>query len=236
MRYLIAVATYNEIENVAELIQEIHHYAPGISVLFVDDNSPDGTGTLLEKIQLSDPLLKIVHRKGKLGLGTAHLAMMDYSIEQGFDALITMDSDFSHHPKYLPTMMQNLEENSFVIGSRYIKGGGTSHGPYRHLISITANFLTKVLLKIPLKECTTAYRGYHLELLQKFRKIPIMSNGYSFFVESLYRIHQLGVSMKEFPIIFEDRTSGKSKINKKEIFYGMLTLLRLFKQRIFDGN
>lgn len=240
MKILIAVATYNEVENVASLIEQIHHYAPSAHVLFLDDNSPDGTGELLEKIKLSDPKLYLIHRSGKLGLGSAHLAMMDFFLAHPacFDFLITMDSDFSHHPKYLPTMINMLtkeveDKKVFVTGSRYVEGGRSGYGLYRHLISITANFLTKLLLRIPLKECTTAYRGYSRKLVQQFRTVPILSNGYSFFVESLFVMNRFPkICLEEFPIIFEDRTKGKSKINKKEILYGVLTLLRLFKQRV----
>lgn len=232
MKLLIAIATYNEVENIEKLISEIHTQLPGQYVLVIDDNSPDGTGKKLELLQQKDPYLLTVHRSGKLGLGTAHVAMMEYTMTHGFEGLITMDADFSHNPSYLPTMVSLLNDNDFVIGSRYMAGGKSNYGPYRMLLSLTANFLARILTGIPLHECTTAYRGYKISLLQKLHPERLKSNGYSFFVESLFYVVQLTPKVKEFPILFEDRLFGKSKINKMEIFKSVLMLFKLFWKRI----
>jgi hypothetical protein len=143
-----------------------------------------------------------------------------------------MDADFSHHPEYLPTLVDLMDDNDFVIGSRYVKGGGLSYGFFRRTLSITANILTRYMLKIPLKECTTSYRGFQVSLLKKINLNLIRSEGYSFFIESIYIIHHLTDKITEFPIFFYDRQSGSSKISKIEIIKSILCLGKLFYQRI----
>ena len=169
-----------------------------------------------------------------MGLGTAHKLAMQFAIKNKFDILISMDADFSHHPKYLPKIVKNLEENDFVIGSRYIKGGGLEYGFLRHSLSVTANFLTRNLLKIPLKECTTSYRGFQVSLLKKINLHIIRSDGYSFFIECIHYIHNLTNKITEFPIFFYDRHSGKSKISKIEIIKSIICLGKLFSKKLFD--
>lgn len=231
-RILIFSATYNESENIESLIQEIFKFLPGQEVLIVDDSSPDGTGELLDKLAVKEPRIHVIHRPKKLGLGTAHKLAMKYAIHYGFDILITMDADYSHHPKYLPIIAKNVNHYDFVIGSRYIKGGGLNYGFIRASISRTANILTRRLLGIRLKECTTSYRGFRITLLKKLNIDAIQSEGYSFFVESIFYISRLTDNIIEFPIYFEDRRAGESKISKKEIVNGFLTLVRLFYMRL----
>lgn len=227
-RILIFTATYNEADNIQNLIADINFFLPGNAILVVDDNSPDGTGEILNELSKIYFNVHILHRARKLGLGTAHKIAMYYAIEHGFDYLITMDADYSHHPKYLPILLENLKKNDFVIGSRYMKGGKSGYGISRTFISLTANFLTRALLSISLMECTTSYRGFRVAFLKKLNLDCIRSDGYSFFIEFIYYISLLSKKMKEFPIYFEDRRAGTSKISKQEIFKSILLLKRLF--------
>jgi len=230
---LVFTATYNEAENIEDLIKSIFEYLQDVEMLIIDDASPDGTGNILEGLSQRHKHLNIIHRPRKLGLGTAHKLAMKYAIKNNFDILITMDADFSHHPKYLKKMLSLMMNNDFVTGSRYIKGGGQNYGMYRKTLSVAANFLARNLLDIPLKECTTSYRGFRVSILKATNLDSIHSEGYSFFVESIYYICRLTNKIDEFPIFFSDRQSGISKISKLEIFKSVLCLCKLFFNRIF---
>jgi dolichol-phosphate mannosyltransferase len=234
-RILICTATYNEVDNIEELIEKIFQYLPEQEVLVIDDASPDGTGILLDKLAAQNNSIHVIQRPEKLGLGTAHKLAMKYAVHSGFDILITMDADFSHHPKYLTTFVELLSENDFVIGSRYIAGGGLGYSFMRTFISRTANILARYLLGIPLKECTTSYRGFQASLLKRLNVDAIHSDGYSFFVESIFYVSLLTRKISEFPIYFEDRRAGTSKISKIEIFKSILNLMRLFYMRLFPN-
>ncbi len=227
MRLLVFTATYNEAENIRGLVTDVLATLPDAEMLVVDDSSPDGTGELLDAIHREDPRVHVIHRPGKNGLGTAHKIAVKYALARGYDALITMDADFSHDPKYLPEMVSGLAKAEFVIGSRYTKGGSLDYPPSRVVLSRTANFLTRLLLQIPLAETTTSYRGFQRSLLERLDIDAIESEGYSYFVESIYQVSRLGRPMAEFPIHFADRRAGETKISRKEIWRGMTTLGRL---------
>ena len=235
-KILVFFATYNEADNIESLLRCTFENLPGQELLVVDDNSPDGTGEMLDKFAQTNKQVAVIHRPRKLGLGTAHKLAMQYAIKNQFDILITMDADFSHHPEYLPTLVDLMNDNDFVIGSRYVKGGGLSYGIFRRTLSITANILARYMLKIPLKECTTSYRGFQVSLLKKINLNLIRSEGYSFFIESIYIIHRLTDKITEFPIFFYDRQSGNSKISKIEIIKSVFCLGKLFYKRIFHDK
>jgi len=224
---LIFTATYNEAENISSLIQEIFGQVPEADVLVIDDASPDGTGEVLDNMAAVDSRIHVIHRSGKLGLGTAHVMGMRYALENGYQQLVTMDADFSHHPRYLPKLLSLLKDNDFVIGSRYLSGGSLEYGPFRTALSKSANWLVRHLLGIRLHETTTSYRGFQKPLLGKLPLDAIRSNGYSFFVESIFRVCEITNKVMEFPIKFEDRRAGVSKISKKEIYMAVITLSRL---------
>jgi len=226
-KILIFTATYNEADNIAELVREVFEQVPSCEMLVVDDNSPDGTGRILEELKAQFPKLHAIHRPYKNGLGTAHKLAVKHALAHGFDALVTMDADFSHDPKYLPEMMRRLEQAEFVTGSRYAKGGSCEYPPSRVLLSRTANSLTRLLLGIPLHETTTSYRGFRRSLLERMNVDAIHADGYSYFVECIYQVRRLGAKMDEFPIRFADRRAGSTKISKREIWRGFTTLLRL---------
>ena len=235
-KILVFFATYNEADNIENLLKCTFEHLPDQELLVVDDDSPDGTGEMLDKFVQTNKKVSVIHRPRKLGLGTAHKLAMLYAIKNQFDILITMDADFSHHPEYLPTLVDLMNDNDFVIGSRYVKGGGLSYGFFRRTLSITANILTRHMLKIPLKECTTSYRGFQVSLLKKINLNLIRSEGYSFFIESIYIIHRLTDKITEFPIFFYDRQSGNSKISKIEIIKSVFCLGKLFYKRIFHDK
>src|SRR3954471_20163151 len=183
---LVFTATYNEADNVATLVRDVFASLPGCEMLVVDDNSPDGTGPVLDGLKAQYPRLHTIHRPYKNGLGTAHKLAVKYALAHGFDALITMDADFSHDPKYLPEMVRRLAQSEFVTGSRYCAGGSCEYPPSRVALSRTANALTRVLLGIPLHETTTSYRGFPRSLTERMNVDAIHADGYSYFVESIH--------------------------------------------------
>lgn len=230
---LVFTACYNEVENINSLIHDIRSNAPAVDVLVIDDNSPDGTGALLDTLAESRPWLTVIHRPRKAGLGSAHMLAMRHAIKHNYKYLVTMDADYSHHPRYLPELIGHLDSGSeFVIGSRYTTGGACDYGILRQILSRGANTLAISLLGLRLKETTTSYRGFSITMLRRLNLDAIRSTGYSFFVEFVYAISSCSNSLTEFPIHFEDRRAGASKISKVEIIKGVLTLFRLAGERI----
>ena len=216
-RVLVSLATYNEAGNVAALIGEIHKFVPQADVLVIDDNSPDGTGRIAEELAAADPRVKVTHRAGKLGLGTAILAAMQYAMDHGYDYLQNMDADFSHPPRYLPGILAGMSKNDVMIGSRYVKGGGTENWPLkRRLISKSVNLMVRFLFRMPVKDASGAYRCYRVSKLREARLEKVRSRGYSFQQEVLFRCYKAGCKLGEYPIIFENRRAGASKVNGKE--------------------
>jgi len=230
---LVTVATYNEIENLPKLVQEIWQVAPTADVLVIDDNSPDGTGKWCDEKGAIEPRLKCVHRAGKLGLGTATIAGMQYAIEHGYDYVLNMDADFSHHPRYVPAILAAMEGGEggpvdVSIGSRYCPGGGTKDWPFkRRLMSWAVNTYARCLLGLKPKDTSGAFRCYRVATLKKLDFSRIISRGYSFQEEIRWRLKRVGARMSESPIIFADREKGQSKINKQEAYSALRILFRL---------
>jgi len=229
---LIFTATYNERENIKLFLDRIWKAYPEFNVLVVDDNSPDGTGALLDEMSKECKRLMVVHRPQKLGLGTAHHLAMLFAIRNDYDVLITMDADLSHDPGEIPVLITALEKSDFVIGSRYMPGGLCNYSGYRLWVSKTANSAARALLGIKLNEFTTSFRAFRVAKLAKVNFLKMHNNGYSFFMESLYRFSQSGFRMVEVPIRFQDRYSGVSKIPKLEIFRGAIKLIHLSLSRL----
>ncbi len=216
-RILVSLATYNERDNLAPLVPEIHRMLPAADVLVVDDNSPDGTGQLADEMAGADPRIHVLHRSGKLGLGTAILASMRYAMQNNYDYLINMDCDFSHHPRYLPAILAGMEKRDVMIGSRYVPGGGTRNWPLsRQFLSMGVNRLVRFLLRMPARDASGAYRCYRVSKLRETALDRVISHGYSFQQEVLYRCRRAGCRIGETPIIFEDRRAGSSKVNMRE--------------------
>lgn len=228
MRILIILPTYNEKENLEKLAGEILALPNDIDILVVDDNSPDGTGKIADGLTRNNSRVKVIHREGKLGLGTAYYAGFQYGSKNKYDLMMTMDCDFSHPPKYLPEIIKNAANNDLVIGSRYVHGGGIEGWPiHRKIISSTANFLVHSFLRLKAHDCTSGLRCYRRELLERLPLDKIKSSGYFYLVEILFDAQKAGAKIKEVPFVFVDRVAGASKISKKEIWNSMKTIIRL---------
>jgi len=227
-RILVNMATYNESENIVKLIQEIHQVLPQAHVLIVDDNSPDGTGKLVDEMAKTDPRIHALHRAGKLGLGTAILAAMKYAMEHDYDLMVNMDADFSHPTRYLPAVVAGMDKNDVMIGSRYIAGGGSVNWPAsRLIISRTVNTVVRLLFRMQVHDASGGFRCYRVAKLRQTRLDRLWSRGYSFQQEVLYRCHQAGCKLGETPIMFENRKFGKSKVSLKESVRSLSTILLL---------
>ena len=227
-RILVAIATYNESENLRSLVQEIHVHLPHSDVLVIDDNSPDGTGRIADELARADGRVHVLHRRGKLGLGTAIFAAMRYAQEHGYAYIVTMDADFSHHPRYLPGLVGGMARHDVMIGSRYIPGGGSHGWPLsRRLISRGVNAVVRLLMRIPACDTSGGYRCYRVAKLKYTDFDTFVSQGYSFEEEILFVCHKAGFTIGETPIVFENRTVGKSKLAFREMVRSGLILLRL---------
>lgn len=231
LKKIVIIPTYNEKENIYKLIDEIVNLQYEFNVCIVDDNSPDGTAAIVEKMKSEHPKKNQIHlikRAGKLGLGTAYKTGIKYGLDNKFEIIFTMDADFSHHPKYLPDFISKLKDNDIVIGSRYVPGGGTLNwGLHRKVLSGTANLFAKFMLGLKSNDNTAGYRGYRKIVFEKVCLDDILSEGYSFLVEMIFRCSQNNFKIGETPIIFADREKGTSKISKQEIFKAIKTIFRL---------
>jgi dolichol-phosphate mannosyltransferase len=233
-RILVSIATYNERDNLQPLIQQILEQLPQAHVLVVDDNSPDGTGQIADEMAAADPRIHVLHRAGKLGLGTAILAAMRYAVDHGYDYQINMDADFSHHPRYLPAIVAGMDRHDVMIGSRYVPGGGTVAWPVsRQLMSWGINLLVRFLFRIAAHDCSGAYRCYRVSRLQDAHLEQMVSRGYSFQQEVLYRCRKAHCRIGETPIVFEDRRAGLSKVSLKEAVRSLSVLLTLGLRSFF---
>lgn len=216
-RLLVTLATYNERDNLPRLIDEIQQAVPQADVLVIDDNSPDGTGRLVDERAQTDPRIKVIHRTGKLGLGTAIVAGLRYAMEHDYDLVLNMDADFSHHPRYLPALLAGIERKDVMVGSRYIPGGGTANWPFsRRLMSWGVGTIVRILLRIPAHDTSGAFRCYRVAKLRQVDLDAIVSRGYSFQQEMLWRCQRAGCTIGETPIFFENRRAGASKVNPHE--------------------
>lgn len=222
---LIATATYNEYKNIDKLIYLIFKASAKVDVLVIDDNSPDKTWLKLLNLKKKYRKLKVIIRKKKDGLDSAHKKMYSFAKKNNYDYLITMDADLSHDPKLIPVFLKNIKYYDCVIGSRYTKGGRNGLKGFRFLLSKYGNILIKNILKINLNEFTTSYRCFNLKKLKKFHFNQVTVKGYSFFMFVMYLLNKFSFSIKEIPIYFYEREHGKSKIPKIETFRTLLTLL-----------
>lgn len=219
-KIIVVIPTYNEKENLPQITAALFDlHIPNLEILVVDDHSPDGTGQLAENLRRQyDALVHVLHRTEKAGLGPAYIAGFRRALELGADLIVQMDADFSHQPHYLHTMLQNLNGNDVVIGSRFMRGGGVdkSWSWYRKLLSLWANRLyTPAILRLPVYDATGGFKMWRRETLLGMGLDRIQSNGYVFQVEMSYVAHRLGYKIAEFPIYFPDRRVGESKMNSR---------------------
>ena len=227
-RLLITLCTYNERENLPLLVPEILAVVPTAELLVIDDNSPDGTGPLADALVAADPRIHVLHRAGKQGLGTAILAGFRFAIEHDFDYVLNMDVDFSHHPRYLPALIQLMDRCDVSIGSRYVPGGHAVGWSWkRHFMSRSINWYARCLLGLRTRDNSGAYRCYRVAKLQELDLGCVRGRGYAFQEEILYRCRRIGCRFEETPIVFEDRLRGESKINYREVVSALWVIFRL---------
>ncbi|MHB1561962.1 MAG: polyprenol monophosphomannose synthase [Isosphaeraceae bacterium] len=226
---LISLATYNEAGNLRPLVEEIRRHAPDAAILVIDDNSPDGTGRIADELRDSLSDVHVIHRAGKLGLGTATIAAMRFAIENRYDDLLNMDADFSHDPEYIPALRAGMTDHDVMIGSRYVPGGGVEGGFTfkRKFMSTGINTYARLMLGLRSRDNSGAFRCYRVSKLAEIDFNRIRSRGYSFQEEILFWCQQVGCRIGETPIIFKDRRAGASKINKREAAAALRILAQL---------
>lgn len=235
LRATLILPTYNERENLLAMVAAVQALPAPFHIIIVDDNSPDGTGALADGLAAASSAVEVIHRPGKLGLGTAYAAGFRQAIAAGADPILTMDADFSHDPSYLPAMLEASSRYDLVIGSRYVPGGGVRDWPWhRRLNSWGANTLAHIILGLHARDCTAGFRCYRRQVLETVDPASIRANGYSYLIEMLYACQRAGYKIGEVPIIFTDRRLGKSKISQREIFKAGRTVLRLAARRLSD--
>ena len=232
MKFLIVIPTYNEIQNLKGLLENVfkvvdakaHLYDVSlVNVLVVDDNSPDGTGKLADELSKKDSRIQVLHRTQKNGLGKAYVAGFAWGLDRGFDAICEMDADFSHNPVYLPEFWRLLKEYDVVVGSRYVPGGGVRNwGLSRKIISRGGSLYARAILGMPMNDMTGGYNAWRRKVLEDVDISALRSEGYAFQIELKWRAWKKGFKLTEFPILFEDRTAGKSKMSKKIVVEAMM--------------
>jgi dolichol-phosphate mannosyltransferase len=218
-RGLVIIPTYNERDNIPKLVPQVLAQDERLHILIIDDNSPDGTGDIASAIAAADPRVHVMHRAGKLGLGTAYLAGFKWGLERGYDWLFEMDADLSHDPAHLPQFLEALEEADLVLGSRYLDGRVTVvNWPITRLIlSYTANIYARKVTGVPLWDATGGFKAFRRTTLEQIDLDHVESEGYSFQIEMNLRAWKRGLRIREIPIVFVDRTAGESKMSKKII-------------------
>ena len=214
---LIVTPTYNEKENLPRFVDALRRAYPDADVMIVDDNSPDGTGDIADALAAKDEHVRVMHRPGKLGLGTAYVQAFQKGLAEGYERFFEMDADGSHDVRYLPEMVRALDEGAdLVIGSRNIPGGGVEGwGPVRHFISKGGSLYARTILGLEVRDVTAGYNGFTRRALEAIDLGTIASNGYSFQIEMKFRAIRRGMRVKEVPIVFVDRTLGQSKMSRK---------------------
>ncbi len=226
---IVLMPTYNERENLPSLVEEVLRTAP-VDMLIIDDNSPDGTGSVADALAAQDPRVQVMHRPEKQGLGKAYVAGFRWALERDYQYVFEMDADFSHQPRYLPEFLREIKHYDLVLGSRYVRNGGVSNWPLqRQLISRGGSLYARTILGVEVKDLTGGFKCFRREVLEALDLESIGSTGYSFQIEMTYRTLQHGFRVKEIPIIFYERNAGKSKMSSG-IFVeaiGMVWKLRL---------
>jgi dolichol-phosphate mannosyltransferase len=234
MKILIIIPTYNELENLPTLLPEVLSKNDGINVLIVDDNSPDGTAAFVENEIKNNNRIHLIKRPSKLGLGTAYIAGFNFAIQNGYDFVFEMDADFSHDPKEIPKFLDEIKNSDVVLGSRYISGVNVINWPMsRLLLSWFANWYTRVITGLHIKDATGGFKCFKREVLEAINLETVTSNGYAFQIEMTYKAWKKGFRVKEIPIIFVDRVKGKSKMSKKIVREAVTMVWKLRFQHMF---
>ncbi len=228
MKSIVVIPTYNESDNIRNIITAVLNVQNDLNILIVDDNSPDGTSAIVQEMMQTDNRIHLITRAGKMGLGTAYCEGFQYCLDLGFEAIMEMDADFSHNPEDIPRFLEEIKHNDVVIGSRYISGMNVVNWPlHRLILSYGANIYSRIISGLPLKDATGGFKCFRAEALRKIDLKAIHSNGYGFQIEMNYRLWKLGCKIKEISIIFIDRRSGVSKMNKKIIWEAIFLVWKL---------
>ncbi|MBI5417336.1 polyprenol monophosphomannose synthase [Candidatus Poribacteria bacterium] len=229
MKAFVVIPTYNEKENIRQITEAILNLNPPFTVLIIDDNSPDGTGEIADKLQKEFPeRVHVIHNPGKMGLGRAYISGFKYALSNGADYIFEMDADFSHDPEKLPCFLENIHDCDIVVGSRYVNGVSVVNWPLRRLIlSILANYYARIITGLKIKDITTGFKCFRREVLENIKLDEINSGGYSFQIEMNYRAAEKGFKIKEIPIIFVDRNAGSSKMSKAIVREAMIMVWKL---------
>ncbi len=216
MKTLILIPTYNERENIKILVSEIFRYLPTTDILFIDDHSPDQSADSIKDLQKTTSQIHLIERPKKLGLGSAYIRGFKWGLERGYDYFFEMDADLSHSPKYLPEFLKIIKIYDLVLGSRYIEGGGIEGWNFfRRLLSKGGSLYSRILLGLPYRDLTGGFKCFSSKVLKAIDLDIIQSDGYCFQIELTYKAHRKGFQIKEIPIIFSNRSCGKSKISRK---------------------
>ena len=231
---LVIIATYNEIENLPGLTDQVFRHAPYVELLVVDDNSPDGTGQWCDERAAQDERFRVIHRSGKLGLGTATVCGLQHAIDHGFEFALVMDADFSHPPESIPALLAGMAGDGpaypvdVMVGSRYAPGGTVRGWPwYRRAMSRMINLYARWMLGLTTRDCSGSFRCYRTERLRQIDFSQMRSRGYSYLEELLWMLKRSGARIEEIPITFVDRQQGQTKINTREALTALWVLLRL---------
>lgn len=231
---LVIIPTYNERKNIIELIERISDINLNLDLLFIDDNSPDGTGEILKELSLENNSINIISRSGKLGLGTAYVVGFKWAIKKDYDYVIQMDADLSHNPLDIIRFSEEMNNSDLVIGSRYLDGFNVVNWPLRRLLlSYFANLYAKMLTGIPINDLTGGFKCFNIDVLKNIDLNKVSSEGYSFQIEMNYLAFMNNAKIKEISIIFTDRTVGESKMSKKIIFEAIFIVPKLMFKRLF---
>ena len=231
---VILIPTYNESDNVERMARTIFKSYPLVSLLIIDDGSPDGTGNIVKGLQKEYPNLHLLERSGKQGIGKAYIAGFGWALEKSYDYVFEMDCDFSHNPEDIPRLLEAATENDLVIGSRYIDGISIVNWPFKRLLlSYCASIYTRFITRIPLKDTTGGFKCFTRKALQALNFHKIISNGYSFQLEVNYKVWSKGLRIKEVPIIFYERRDGQSKMDKNIVFEAIFAVIFLRLKKVF---
>lgn len=230
---LVIIPTYNEKENIEKITEAVLEAEPGLEVLIVDDNSPDGTGRMADEMAQRNPRISVLHREGKLGLGSAYIAGFKYALERDYEHIFEMDADFSHDPTNLPRFLEKIDEYDLVLGSRYIKGVNVVNWPMtRLLLSYYANVYARLVTGLPVRDTTGGFKCFRRRVLEQIDLDAVQSDGYSFQIEMTFKAWKKGFTICEIPIIFVDRRAGQSKMSKKIVREAIVMVWKLRMQSL----
>lgn len=226
---LVIIPTYNERENVATVIKKLNSLNTGVDILIVDDNSPDGTAEIVKGLQKECKNLSLLKRSGKLGLGTAYIKGFNWALERRYQYILEMDADLSHNPDDVPRLIKECKKGyDLVIGSRYCDGVNVINWPIKRLLlSYSANKYTRIVTGLPIKDATAGFKCFNRKVLEDINFNRVKSSGYSFQIEMNFRVWKKGYSLKEIPIVFEERSEGKSKMSKNIVFEAVFMVWKL---------